>query len=217
MEVWTTEDAFKGLCQLEDVGEERPIERLPYPTQSADEAEADDGAQTVELDVPNSVLEEAARRGIPLDNPIKLGFLALELGGEEFMRRNSSIYNTLIAIQKERDKEAEAQAAQKASADAAALMAQDYDAQLMARVAMLFRLHVPAERYEAFLADAGLAFEDLRANCLASLISRDPEEVALSQRILSLLQEQDALQEQESPLPTIDPTRPKPCSSRSKT
>lgn len=31
MEVWTTEDARKGLCELEDVGEERPTERIPEP------------------------------------------------------------------------------------------------------------------------------------------------------------------------------------------
>ncbi len=31
MEVWTTEDARRGLCELEDVGEERPTERIPEP------------------------------------------------------------------------------------------------------------------------------------------------------------------------------------------
>lgn len=76
---------------------------MPEPEPAPDTAD-----NPIELDVPDNVLEEAVRRGIPLDNPIKLGFLALELGGVEFMRRNASIYNTLIAIQKERDREAAA-------------------------------------------------------------------------------------------------------------
>ena len=33
MDVWTTDDALRGLCQLEAVGEERPTERVPDPVE----------------------------------------------------------------------------------------------------------------------------------------------------------------------------------------
>ena len=101
-ERWSKADAFEGRCAAAHVGMSKK-----EVAASLDDAPAY-ADEPIELDVPDNVLEEAVRRGIPLDNPIKLGFLALSLGGEEFMRRNASVYNTLIAIQKERDKEAAA-------------------------------------------------------------------------------------------------------------
>lgn len=62
MEVWNNEDAFKGLCQLEDVGEERPVERVPEPEQASEPIEPE---QVVPDILPDDMFEhefEAYRR-----------------------------------------------------------------------------------------------------------------------------------------------------------
>lgn len=64
MEMWTTEDARRGLCQLEDVGEERPIERIPDPPQSEADPAPEDFAEPAE---PFRPLSKAERKQLALE------------------------------------------------------------------------------------------------------------------------------------------------------
>lgn len=108
-DLWADDDAAAGRCLASEVGRARraPFDTFTNPPQSDDEPAGADNP--LELDVPSNVMAEAVRLGIPLDDPIKMGFLSMRvIGADEFMRRNASVYNTLIAIQKERDKEAAA-------------------------------------------------------------------------------------------------------------
>lgn len=87
---WTPSDVSLGLCDAEMVGQ---------PKQSGDQQQLPD-----QQSVPATVKEAAIARGIDQADPIKMGFLALEvLGADDFAKRSPSVYNALIAIQKERD------------------------------------------------------------------------------------------------------------------
>lgn len=103
MEVWTTADALKGLCEMEDVGDVRETPRPPDATPEATDAEATDATTTVEPDAPLVVTAAAValakERGIDPTDAEAMALIMLEVDPEGFARKNPTIFLHILKSQ----------------------------------------------------------------------------------------------------------------------
>lgn len=84
-------DIMDGMCLPKQLG--KPIEAAPM----YDPGQSDMEQSDTHFALDSQLIRLAMSRGIPLDDPEKLAFLALETNPEQFMLKNPTIYRDLMA------------------------------------------------------------------------------------------------------------------------